>query len=407
MLLPNRFSNDTHTINKMVKYKDRNEDKQYLDKLEDVILDAFKELKTAPTSEWLNNVIDRYRFPNKYKPKPVTLFSFIQDFIDNAPHRINPKTNKPVSYKMIREYHASFGYLKEYAQAIGKEIDFNDIDLEFYDGFKAFLETYRSKTIKNGLALNTVGKKIQTLKIFLNEATARGVNTNLKYQSTRFIAVTEESDNIYLTVEEIEKIYSLDLSDKPKLEKVRDLFVIGCWTGLRYSDWNKVRPENIQEGFVSLKQQKTGQPVVIPLHPTVQAILDKYDGDLPRPITNQKFNEYLKLVAKLADFKEAITKQDIKDLNKDKAILVKAVKGRKKNDKKPGSRSPGNVRKKVNKREQEYVIMTRKLRSYVAEMKKQGKLSPEDIKGIRNKIRNKIFRSKAHLKEYIGGLSKR
>ena len=157
--------------------------------------------------------------------------------------------------------------------------------------------------------MNTVGKKIQTLKIFLNEATARGINTNLKYQSTRFIAVTEESDNIYLTVEEIEKIYSLDLSDKPKLEKVRDLFVIGCWTGLRYSDWNKVRPENIQEGFVSLKQQKTGQPVVIPLHPTVQAILDKYDGDLPRPITNQKFNEYLKLVAKLADFKEAITKQ--------------------------------------------------------------------------------------------------
>ena len=50
--------------------------------------------------------------------------------------------------------------------------------------------------------------------------------------------------------------------------------------------------------------------------------------------------------------------------------------------------------------------MTRKLRRYVAEMKKQGKLTPEEIKDIRNKIRNKAFRSKAHLKEYIGGLQK-
>jgi integrase len=315
-ILPAYFNNETQTIKQRVKFStDPKENltikQEWEDKLKGLKQKIEKELSviSGPTKDDLLLVIDKFNFPNKYKKKATTLFSFIQDFIDNAPHRINPKTNKPVSYKMIREYHASFGYLKEYAKVIGKEIDFDDIDLEFYDGFKAFLETYRSKTIKNGLALNTVGKKIQTLKIFLNEATARGINTNLKYQSTRFIAVTEESDNIYLTIEEIEKIYNLDLSDKPKLERVRDLFVIGCWTGLRFSDWNKIRPENIQDGFLSLKQQKTGQPVVIPLHPTVQAILDKYDGDLPRPITNQKFNEYLKQVAKLANFKEAITKQ--------------------------------------------------------------------------------------------------
>ncbi len=308
-ILPHYFSNDTHTINKKARYKNKNKDKEYLDRLEKVILEAFKELKTSPTTHWLNTVIDKFCFPEKYETKPVTLFSFIQDFIDNAPRRINPKTNKPVSYKMIREYHASFGYLKEYADSIGKEIDFDDIDLEFYDDFKTFLENYRSKTIKKGLALNTIGKKIQTLKIFLNEATARGINKNLKYQSTRFIAVTEESENIYLTVDEIEEIYHLDLSDKPKLDRVRDLFMVGCWTGLRYSDWNKVKPENIEDGFIRLKQQKTGQPVVIPLHPTVRAILEKYEGNLPHPISNQKFNEYLKQVAKLAKFKEAITKQ--------------------------------------------------------------------------------------------------
>lgn len=108
---------------------------------------------------------------------------------------------------------------------------------------------------------------------------------------------------------------------------------------------------------------------------------------------------------RLSEIKEAITKQDIKDLYKDGAIEIKEIKGRKKVVKKK-SNSPGNVRKKVNTRKRDYVIMTRKLRAYVAELKKQGKISLEDYKDIRKKIRNKVFKSKANLKEYIGGLKK-
>lgn len=111
------------------------------------------------------------------------------------------------------------------------------------------------------------------------------------------------------------------------------------------------------------------------------------------------------LRSRLDEIKEAITKQDIRDLQKEGAIFVKDIKGRKKVEKK-NKRSPGNIRKKVNKRKQKYVIMTRKLRKYVAEMKKQGRLSKEEVIDIRKKIRNKIFRSKAHLKEYTGGLKK-
>jgi large subunit ribosomal protein L19e len=112
------------------------------------------------------------------------------------------------------------------------------------------------------------------------------------------------------------------------------------------------------------------------------------------------------LKARLEDIKEALTKQDIRDLKQDKAIIVKEIKGRRKVKKKKTRRSTGNIRKKVSTRKQDYVIMTRKLRRYVAEMKKQGNLSPEEVKDIRNKIRNKIFKSKAHLKTYIGGLKK-
>lgn len=106
------------------------------------------------------------------------------------------------------------------------------------------------------------------------------------------------------------------------------------------------------------------------------------------------------------EIKEAITKQDIRDLKKDGAIVIKEKKGRKKKKKKVKNKGPGKIRKKVNTRKRDYVIMTRRLRSIVAEMKKQKRLSSEDAIEIRKKIRNKKFRSKAHLREHIGGLEK-
>jgi len=111
------------------------------------------------------------------------------------------------------------------------------------------------------------------------------------------------------------------------------------------------------------------------------------------------------VASRLEDIKEAITKQDIKDLHKEGAITIRPVKGRKKVTKKK-KRSTGNVKVRVNTRKQDYVIMTKKLRKYLAEMKKRGEISREDYEDIRKKIRNKAFRSKSYLKDYIKGLRK-
>ncbi len=105
--------------------------------------------------------------------------------------------------------------------------------------------------------------------------------------------------------------------------------------------------------------------------------------------------------ARLEEIKEAITKQDIRDLVVSGAIIIKPIKGRKTNTKRKNKRGTGKIKKKVNKRKQEYVIITRKLRSYVQEMKKQGKLNDEEGKEIRKRIRNRAFKSKANLKLYI------
>lgn len=117
-------------------------------------------------------------------------------------------------------------------------------------------------------------------------------------------------------------------------------------------------------------------------------------------------NRIVFVESRLNDIKEAITKQDMRDLRQDKAIIIKEKKGRKKVIRKRRRRSTGNIRKKIKTRKRDYMILTRKLRKYVSEIKNQGKISKEEVNDIRKKIRNKAFRSKSHLKEYIEGLRK-
>jgi len=107
--------------------------------------------------------------------------------------------------------------------------------------------------------------------------------------------------------------------------------------------------------------------------------------------------------ARLNEIKDAITKQDMRDLKNDGAILIRDVKGRKKVKRTGGRRGPGNVKIKVNARKKDYIIMTRKLRRQVNSFKSQGKISKEESVDLRKKIRNKFFKSKNHLREYAGG----
>lgn len=104
---------------------------------------------------------------------------------------------------------------------------------------------------------------------------------------------------------------------------------------------------------------------------------------------------------RLSEIKEAITKQDIKDLKEGGAISIREAKGRRKIQKRKTRRRPGSIKKKVNTRKQDYVILTRKLRKHLSNLKARGKISNEDFKGLRKVIRASEFRSLAHMKEKI------
>jgi len=109
--------------------------------------------------------------------------------------------------------------------------------------------------------------------------------------------------------------------------------------------------------------------------------------------------------SRIEEIKEAMTKQDIRDLHKSGAIMIKEVKGRARAKKKV-KKSQGNKRKNIKNRKKTYVILTRKLRKYVGELKSQGKISGEKSKEIRKKIRDKNYKSKAHLNLQLGELKR-
>ncbi len=272
-----------------------------LDLLENGVKDVFRKyqndnLQLLPTPNDLKSLLDKKFSKNAEVVGKLTLMEFVEKFIKDSETRNNDKTGKPVSKVTIRVYKRCLELLKEFQKVSRKRIDFDSFDLDFYHDFTAHL------TKEHNFSHNTVGKHIKSLKTFLNSATESGLNTNLAYKSKRFKALTEKSESIYLNENEINELMELDLSNNLRLEKVRDLFIVGCWTGLRFSDFSRIEKKNIRDGFIEIETQKTAHKVVIPIHSTVLKIMKKYGkqypNSLPPAVSNQKMNQYLKEVAK-------------------------------------------------------------------------------------------------------------
>ncbi len=174
----------------------------------------------------------------------------------------------------------------------------NELDDNFYEAFVAYL------TFDQNLAVNTVGKNVSILKVFvkyINKRKAYNIDT------TEWFAPREDTDSVALTKEELEKLYNKDLTKTPHLEKVRDLFVIGCKTGLRFSDFTNISADDIEGNTMFSRHQKTGKKVKIPLLEYTKQILEKYDYKLPKAPVNQVFNRQIKDACELAEIKSKVS----------------------------------------------------------------------------------------------------
>jgi len=226
------------------------------------------------------------------KEKEYDLFSFIAKYIEDCK---SIKANAT-----IKAYNTTLTRLKDYRTEKKKNFSFEEIDLEFYNSFVSYLtdEDYSQ---------NTIGKHIKVLKTFLNEATDRGINKTIEYKKRKFKRPVEEPDKIYLNVEELDSIYNLNLSKDKQLDDVRDLFIIGCFTGLRFSDFSQLTQDNILDGNkIKIRTGKTNETVIIPLHKYVKSILKKNKNEMPKALSNPKMNLNLKHLGTLAKINDTV-----------------------------------------------------------------------------------------------------
>lgn len=214
---------------------------------------------------------------------------------------------KKVTKSTIHVYLEAIRYLQAFEKYTNKKITFDSFTYEFYDELIEFLTyEYRSYRYKDrcGLKINTIGKAIKHIRIFLNDRMKRKI---IPYMDiSMFKTMEEQADAIYLNIREIETIFKLDLSDNPILENHRDLFIVGCYTGLRFSDFSIIKMEDIRNGMLYKKQEKSDHWVVIPLRGHAEYIFHhKFKEGVPQ-VSNAEFNASLKKIGSLAGLNEPI-----------------------------------------------------------------------------------------------------
>jgi len=212
----------------------------------------------------------------------ITLYTYFDIFTERFKNRITKEH--------LDHYSGLKKHLEEFEKKHAFRIDFDTIGREFYFKFTDFL---RAKTYKP----NTIGSHIKRIKRLMNEAILDNLTTNREHQKKYFKATKEDADTIFLNETEIRALYEMEI-EFPGYKRIRDIFVLNCYTGLRHSDWSKVLKEKIQDKRLYVKTNKTKEPVIIPVKPLVKEILEKYETIyIP---SNQKTNDSLKWIGKKA-----------------------------------------------------------------------------------------------------------
>lgn len=272
---------------------------------EELFIDFQKSNGRTPEHNEYKKILD-LEFNSGIHKKEIensNLVDFAKSYINELRISENPKTGRKYADTTIRVYNQCIRVLEQYQKRYKVKLIFEDVNMEFYKKIRLLMqEELLFKT-------NTIGKHIGTIKLFMNEALERGRTTHRGHLDKRFVKPVETVDSVYLTDSELQKMYELDLSNNPRLERVRDSFVFhATQTALRPIDWHRIRASDIsinERGDVFLRNVsvKTRIEIVAPIHGIGLEILKKYTGatanGLPPLITDQKANQYIKEVAKL------------------------------------------------------------------------------------------------------------
>lgn len=306
-VLPKHWNNKAQSVRSVINEPNKDMINGYLNAIKGEALRLYT-LATAQRKELskddLKAGLDLWNGYTK-KNEIRHFLDYLKKYIDESPTRKNPKTGRYIGRRTIQEYNTTNGYLIEYEQTTRQRLTFENITLTTLQGFYNFLAS-ESKDF----ALNNIAKHIDNFRQFLRAAKSDGYNVSPEILDTdKFKPAREKAQNIYLNTNELKALFELDLSDNPTYDRVRDLFLIGCFTGLRISDFNDIQSHHIKGEILDITTKKTRQRVVIPITDDLRAIFNKHAGHAPQPISEQKLNKYIKEIAKCAGINDKTEKQ--------------------------------------------------------------------------------------------------
>ena len=185
------------------------------------------------------------------------------------------------------------------------EMRFEKFNEEYISSYQKFLE---DKDHKN----STISKELAALKWFLKWAKRKGYNKFSEFELFKPKIKNIQKKIIFLNQSELKKLREFEIPEENKnLEKIRDIFLFQCFTGLRYSDVFNLKKANIRENYIEVTTLKTSENLIIELNKLSKNILERYkdiEGEKALPvISNQKMNDYLKELAELAGINDLVT----------------------------------------------------------------------------------------------------
>jgi len=272
-----------------------------LDNLEEDANTLFREFKILGlkfTKEEFKNKFEEKAFGKIKNQNKIdhTHKSFTQHYTEYIENIEKTRGKSPSD-----NHHAALAMIQKYYK--GKsELSFETIDAQFFTGLMNFI------IYDEGLTINYAGTIGARLKTFMNLTFKEKLHKNIDF--LHFKRMSEEVDTVALTAEEVDQLIKAPLIKW--WDRARDIFIIQCLTGLRFSDTIILQKANIQGAFLESKSLKTDTPTIIPIHKEILKIVEKYDG-FPPPMTNQRVNKYIKEAAKSAKLnREVIITTNIK-----------------------------------------------------------------------------------------------
>ena len=200
-----------------------------------------------------------------------------------------------VTYKSIQKYKTVLNKLLEFQIYMKRKYLLSNLKEQFFIDLIIYLRD------KHDLYDNTLERYIKIIKTFLRWSLKKGYSPPMAFTEIRI--KKHETDDVALTREEVQLIESADLNEKK--DKCRDLFLIGVYSGQRWSDYSCFDKSDLRDNIINKRAKKTGSMSYIPLHDKLKAILDKYDWILPK-ISSQKFNIHIQKICKALEINDLI-----------------------------------------------------------------------------------------------------